>query len=51
MRGCEEEGLLIAAGPERFPAEHAGPYVRLNYSGPHPAAFEEDARILGRVLG
>jgi len=44
---CERAGLLIAAGTEWFPAEPPAPYVRLNYSGPNPAAFREGARILG----
>ncbi|MDQ4051281.1 MAG: PLP-dependent aminotransferase family protein [Actinomycetota bacterium] len=47
---CERAGLVIAAGTEWFPAEPAAPYLRLNYSGPHPAAFHEGARILGEAL-
>ncbi|HEU5036804.1 MAG TPA: PLP-dependent aminotransferase family protein [Nocardioides sp.] len=49
-RDCETDGLIIAAGTEWFPAEPAGPFLRLNYSGPDPAAFPEAARILGRAL-
>ena len=49
-RDCETAGLVIAPGAEWFPAEPAGPYLRLNYSGPNPAAFPEAARILGRAL-
>jgi DNA-binding transcriptional MocR family regulator len=47
---CERSGLLVAPGTEWFPAEPAGPHLRLNYSGPNPAAFPEAARILGRAL-
>src|SRR6478752_3847215 len=47
---CERAGLLIAAGTEWFPAEPAGPFIRLNYAGPNPGAFPEGARILGRAL-
>ncbi|WP_433725506.1 PLP-dependent aminotransferase family protein [Actinoplanes sp. CA-051413] len=47
---CEAAGLIIAPGTEWFPAEPTGPFVRLNYAGPNPAAFAEGARILGRAL-
>ncbi len=47
---CERAGLLVAVGDEWFPAEPAGPFIRLNYAGPNPAAFPEGAKILGRVL-
>jgi DNA-binding transcriptional MocR family regulator len=47
---CETAGVLIAPGTEWFPAEPAGPFVRLNYAGPNPGAFPAAARILGRAL-
>jgi DNA-binding transcriptional MocR family regulator len=47
---CERRGLLVAPGTEWFPAEPAGPFLRLNYSGPNPAAFRDGARILGEAL-
>lgn len=47
---CQRAGLLVAPGTEWFPAEPAGPYLRLNYSGPNPTAFPEAARILGAAL-
>ncbi len=47
---CERGGLLIAPGTEWFPAEPTGPFLRLNYSGPNPAAFSDGARILGGAL-
>ena len=47
---CERAGLLIAPGTEWFPAEPAGAFIRLNFSGPDPSAFAEGARILGRAL-
>ncbi|WP_125610612.1 PLP-dependent aminotransferase family protein [Specibacter cremeus] len=49
-RDCESAGVMIAAGDEWFPAEPAGPFIRLNYSGPNPGAFPEGARILGQAL-
>ena len=49
-RDCEAAGLRVAPGNEWFPAEQAGAYLRLNYSGPNPGAFGEGARILGRLL-
>jgi DNA-binding transcriptional MocR family regulator len=50
VRDCEAEGVLIAPGTEWFPAEPAGPYVRLNYTGPAPERFPDGARVLGRAL-
>jgi len=47
---CERAGLLIASGREWFPAEPAGPFVRLNYAGPHPSAYPQAARILQTAL-
>ncbi|MGQ5261409.1 aminotransferase-like domain-containing protein [Micromonospora sp. ZYX-F-536] len=47
---CERAGLIIAPGNEWFPAEPTGPFVRLNYAGPNPAAFPAGARVLGRAL-
>lgn len=49
-RRCESEGLHVAPGDEWFPAEPPAPFVRLNFSGPDPAAFAEGARILGRAV-
>ncbi|MET3920791.1 PLP-dependent aminotransferase family protein [Arthrobacter sp. UYEF20] len=49
-RDCESAGVIIAAGTEWFPAEPAGPFIRLNYAGPNPGAFPEGARILGRAI-
>jgi DNA-binding transcriptional MocR family regulator len=49
-RDCESAGVIIAAGTEWFPAEPAGPFIRLNYAGPNPGAFPEGARILGQAL-
>lgn len=50
VRSCERAGLMIAPGDEWFPAEPAGPHIRLNYSGPNPGAYGEAARILGAAL-
>lgn len=48
---CERAGVIIASGAEWFPAEPAGPFVRLNYAGPNPARFAEGARVIGEALG
>ncbi|PVZ59670.1 aminotransferase-like domain-containing protein [Arthrobacter sp. H-02-3] len=50
VRDCEAAGVIIAAGTEWFPAEPAGPFIRLNFAGPNPGAFREGAHILGQVL-
>ncbi|MFI7578979.1 aminotransferase class I/II-fold pyridoxal phosphate-dependent enzyme [Kocuria kalidii] len=50
VRECEAAGVIIAPGTEWFPAEPTGPFVRLNYAGPRPAAYPDGARILGEVL-
>lgn len=47
---CETRKLAIAAGGSWFPAEESGQFLRLNYSGPNPGAFDEGARILGEAL-
>lgn len=47
---CERAGVLIGAGTEWFPAEAAGPYLRLNFAGPNPARFAEGARMIGQTL-
>lgn len=49
-RDCERAGVIIADGTEWFPAEPAGRYIRLNYSGPNPGAYPEATRILGQAL-
>ena len=49
-RDCEEAGVYIAAGTEWFPAEPAGPFIRLNFAGPNPGAYPEGARIIGDAL-
>ena len=49
-RDCETAGLIIDTGTEWFPAEPAGRFLRLNYSGPNPTAFPAAAHILGQAL-
>lgn len=49
-RDCETAGVIIAAGNEWFPAEAAGPFIRLNYSGSNPGAFPDGARIIGQAI-
>lgn len=50
LRECEDSGVIIAPGNEWFPAEPAGPFVRLNFSGPNPSAYPHGARVLGKAL-
>lgn len=50
VRDCESRGLLIAPGTEWFPAEPAGPYMRVNFAGPEPERFPEAARLLQESL-
>lgn len=50
VRDCESRGLLIAPGTEWFPAEPAGPFVRVNFAGPAPDRFPEAARLLQQAL-
>ena len=50
VRECEERGVLVAPGTEWFPAEAAGPYVRLSYAGPAPDRFDEAARLIAESL-
>ncbi len=50
VRDCEAAGVLIAPGAEWFPAEPAGPFIRLNYSGTNPGAFPEGLRVIGDKL-
>ena len=50
VRDCETAGVILAPGNEWFPAEPAGPYLRLNYSGPNPGAFPDGARMIGHTL-
>ncbi|MEI7057681.1 PLP-dependent aminotransferase family protein [Nocardioides sp. CCNWLW239] len=47
VRDCEAERVIVTAGDEWFPAEPAGRYLRLNYSGPNPGAFPDAARVIG----
>lgn len=48
---CARAGLVVSPGDEWFPAEPAGAFLRLNYSGPHAARFEEAIRILAGAIG
>ncbi|KNX38660.1 aminotransferase-like domain-containing protein [Luteipulveratus halotolerans] len=50
VQRCERGGVLVAGGHEWFPAEPAGSYLRLNYSGPDPASFADAARVIGAAV-
>ncbi|MFJ2621129.1 PLP-dependent aminotransferase family protein [Glutamicibacter sp. NPDC087344] len=47
---CESRGVIIGAGDHWFPAEPAGRYLRLNYSGANPGAFTEAGRLIGQAI-
>ncbi len=47
---CALAGVFVSPGDEWFPTEPSGPFLRLNYSGPHPGRFEEAIRILALLL-
>lgn len=49
-RECEQRGVIVAPGNDWFPAEPTGQYLRLNYSGTNPGAYERAAQVLGEVL-
>ncbi|KAA1426158.1 PLP-dependent aminotransferase family protein [Nocardioides antri] len=49
-RECETRGLWVAPGDEWFPTEPAGPYLRLNFTGPNPSGFAAAARTLQAAL-
>ncbi|EON23845.1 MULTISPECIES: aminotransferase-like domain-containing protein [Nocardioides] len=50
VRDCEAAGTYVAAGDEWFPAEPSGPFLRLNFSGPHPAGFAAAARTIETAI-
>ncbi|RNL63764.1 PLP-dependent aminotransferase family protein [Nocardioides marmoriginsengisoli] len=50
VRDCEVEGVYVASGDEWFPTEPAGPYLRLNFTGPNPSGFPAAARVIDRAL-
>jgi DNA-binding transcriptional MocR family regulator len=50
VQHCEQAGVLVGPGTEWFPAEPAGAFLRLNYSGPNPSAFASGARVLAEAL-
>lgn len=36
---CQRDGVLIAGGDAWFPAEPAGPYLRMSFAGPEPHRY------------
>jgi DNA-binding transcriptional MocR family regulator len=50
VQDCQRAGVLIAPGTEWFPAEPAGPFIRLSFAGPDPGRFPDAARVLGRLV-
>ncbi|TYL53635.1 PLP-dependent aminotransferase family protein [Agromyces mariniharenae] len=50
VRAAAGRNVVVAPGTEWFPAESAGPYIRLNYAGPDPERYPEAAQVIGEVL-
>ncbi|NGN93688.1 PLP-dependent aminotransferase family protein [Nocardioides sp. KC13] len=50
VRDCEAAGVYVAAGDEWFSAEPAGPYLRLNFTGPNPGGFTDAASVIGDAI-
>ncbi|GAA1530153.1 PLP-dependent aminotransferase family protein [Microbacterium ginsengiterrae] len=50
VQDAETRGLAIAGGGEWFPGEATGRYLRLNFAGPDPAAYERAAILLADAL-
>jgi DNA-binding transcriptional MocR family regulator len=50
VRDCELAGLVLSGGREWFPAEPAGPHVRLTFSSGPPSRFADAAAILAAQL-
>lgn len=50
VKDTESRGLVIAGGDQWFPAEPTGRYLRLNFAGPDPAAYDDAAVILAESL-
>lgn len=50
VKDTESRGLVIAGGDQWFPAEPTGRYLRLNFAGPDPAAYDDAAVILAELL-
>lgn len=47
---CLQAGLALSAGPEWFPTEPDGQYLRLSFANADPHRFDEAARILAGIL-
>ena len=50
VRDCEADGVYVSSGDEWFPTEPAGPYLRLNCTGPNPSGFAAAAQVIDRAL-
>ncbi|KRB76986.1 GntR family transcriptional regulator [Nocardioides sp. Root190] len=50
VRDCAARNVWVSGGDEWFPAEPSGPFLRLTFTGPEPAAYPEAARVIGEVL-
>lgn len=46
---AQRSGVFVAPGTDWFPAEPAGPFIRLSFAGPNPSTFAEAAHILGKL--
>lgn len=49
-RYCVDNGVIVAAGDDWFPAEPTGRYLRLNYAATDPGGFDKAGRVIGQYL-
>lgn len=49
-KDAEARGLVLAGGDEWFPAEPTGRFLRLNFAGPNPGAYEYATVLLNESL-
>jgi DNA-binding transcriptional MocR family regulator len=47
---CARRGVGVSPGDEWFPAEPPAAFLRLNYSGPDAARFEEAVRAIAAAV-
>lgn len=50
VRDCAAGGVWVSGGDEWFPAEPAGPFLRLTFTGPEPSAYPRAARTIAEML-
>lgn len=50
VRDCAADGVWVSGGDEWFPAEPAGPFLRLTFTGPEPSGYPRAARTIAEAL-